>query len=126
MNEICISYAREDKEFVERLHDALKSEGRQTWIDWEGIAPSAEWFQEILRAIERAGAIIIVLSPHSADSRSCSDEISHAIRHSKRIIPILRTEVDDIVLPQPIRERQWIFCRDADDFRTSVSAVIAA
>jgi hypothetical protein len=79
-----------------------------------------------VRAIERADAIIIVLSPDSAASRICSDEISHAIKHSKRLIPILRTEVDDILLPQPIRERQWIFCREADDFRAGVSAVIAA
>jgi hypothetical protein len=126
MNDIFISYAREDKEFVERLHEAFKSEGRQTWIDWEGIAPSAEWFQELLRAIERADAIIIVLTPHSAASKICSDEISHAVKHNKRLIPILRAEVDDILLPQPIRERQWIFLRDADDFRAGVSAAIVA
>ena len=126
MNDIFISYAREDKPFVERLHEALKSEGRQTWIDWEGIAPSAEWFQEILHAIERADAIVIILSFHSATSKICSDEIAYAIKHNKRLIPVLRTEVDETLLPQSIRERQWIFCRDADDFRTGVAAVLAA
>ena len=40
MTDVFISYAREDRRFVQRLHDALANEGRQSWVDWEGILVS--------------------------------------------------------------------------------------
>jgi len=45
--DVFISYSRRDKEFVARLHEALDSHGKQAWVDWEDIPPSAEWLREI-------------------------------------------------------------------------------
>jgi hypothetical protein len=105
MAELFISYAREDKEFVRRLHRALEAKGRKVWIDLESILPSAEWRQEIFEAVEAADAIVLIMSPHSATSKVCSDELSHAIQNNKRIIPILREDLDESTLPNAVRER---------------------
>ena len=43
MADLFISYSRKDQPFVRRLSDALVARGRETWVDWEGIAPSAKW-----------------------------------------------------------------------------------
>jgi WD40 repeat protein len=126
MAELFISYAREDKDFVQRLHRALELKGRQVWIDLEGILPSAEWRQEIFEAIEAADAIVLIMSPHSVASKICSDELSHAIQNNKRIIPILREDLDDGALPDAVRERQWLFFKESDDFEQSLSKLIAA
>lgn len=99
MTDVFISYSRKDKEFVGRLHEALKARGRDTWIDWHDIPPSAVWFQEIRSAIEAADAILFVISPKSTVSEVCSSEITHAIQNNKRIVPILREEVDSKALP---------------------------
>ena len=77
MTDVFISYAREDKAFVAVLNNALQQRGRETWIDWVGIAPSAEWYREILQAIEAAHTIVLVISTHSAQSKFCTSEIAH-------------------------------------------------
>ena len=43
--EVFISYSRKDTEFVRRLDEALKSRGREAWVDWEDIRPTEEWMQ---------------------------------------------------------------------------------
>jgi hypothetical protein len=44
---VMISYCRKDKAFVKALYDALSVDGRQIWVDWADIPPSAEWLDEI-------------------------------------------------------------------------------
>ncbi|MFA4902404.1 MAG: TIR domain-containing protein [Desulfobaccales bacterium] len=39
MADVFISYAREDKDFVIRLNDALKVRQREGWVDLEDIPP---------------------------------------------------------------------------------------
>jgi hypothetical protein len=126
MADVFISYAREDKDFVERLQKALKKDGREAWVDSEGILPSAEWLPEIFHAIEAAQAVLLVISPHSAASKVCSEEVAYATSQGKRIIPILRYEVDENLLPKPVRDRQWIFCRETDDFNSAIAALNSA
>jgi len=38
--EVFISYSRKDTDFVRRLDEALKSRGREAWVDWEDIRPT--------------------------------------------------------------------------------------
>ena len=52
MTDAFISYAREDTDFVRRLHEGLDERGHSAWVDWEGIPPSPEWMREI-HAAER-------------------------------------------------------------------------
>ncbi len=33
MTDVFISYSRKDKAFVQRLHQAIAAEGRDTWVD---------------------------------------------------------------------------------------------
>jgi len=126
MADVFISYAREDKAFAHRLCEALKQKNRETWIDAEGILPSAEWRQEIFGAIEAAGTLVQIVSPHSVESKICRDELSCAVNHNKRIIPILYAEVEEESLPDSIRERQWIPIRESDDFDAGLASLLTA
>jgi TIR domain-containing protein len=47
VTDVFISYARENRRFVQRLHDALAKAGRESWVDWEGIPASAKWMAEV-------------------------------------------------------------------------------
>jgi hypothetical protein len=60
MSDVFISYSRKDKEFVHILHDALEKTQKNTWVDWEDILPTSEWWQEIESAIEGADIFIFV------------------------------------------------------------------
>ena len=102
MNDVFISYSRKDSDFVRQLHDALSKKDKGVWIDWEGIPPTAEWLSEIHSAIEGANTFIFVLTPDSVASEICSMEVLHAVKHNKRLVPVVRREVDARDVPEEL------------------------
>jgi len=54
------------------LHEALERVGKDSWVDWQDIAPTAAWRAEIYQAIENAYAFVFVLSPESVSSEECA------------------------------------------------------
>ena len=126
MADFFISYSRSDKEFVRRLNDTLKQHERNTWVDWEGIPPSAEWLNEIYAAIDAAHAFVYVLGPESIKSEVCQKELDHAQQTNKRLIPVVRHDVDVSVVPEVLRRLNWIYFRDTDDFNDAFALLIKA
>src|SRR5689334_14550930 len=102
MSDVFISYSRENKDFVRRLHGALSASGTGAWVDWEDIPPSARWMDEIRRAIIDADAFLFVISPTSAASRTCAWEVSIAADNNKRVIPIVCLSADPSKVPATI------------------------
>src|SRR3712207_1684036 len=113
---VFISYSREDKDFVRRLAEVLEKRDRETWVDLEDIRPTEEWLAGVYSGIEGTNAFIFVISPESVKSKSCLQELDHAVEHNKRLVPIMHQAVDDEAVPEPLRSPQWIFFRDEDDF----------
>ncbi|HAI68742.1 MAG TPA: hypothetical protein DCM38_04800 [Gammaproteobacteria bacterium] len=113
--EAFISYSRINKEFVQTLASALKKANREVWVDWEDIPQGAEWWKEIEVGIQEANAFLFVITPDSMTSEVCTWELNHAIKHNKRLIPILHQEVKGEIPPQ-IAAINWIFFRESDDF----------
>ncbi|MBL8164959.1 MAG: toll/interleukin-1 receptor domain-containing protein, partial [Anaerolineae bacterium] len=98
MADVFISYSRRDTAFVRQLFEALKQQGREAWVDWQGIDYSTRWWEEICQGIERADNFVLVISPDSLTSEYCQREIAHARQHNKRIIPFVYREVDEKAL----------------------------
>jgi len=94
MNEIFISYSRKNKPFVQKLVDRLQQMERSTWIDWEDIPWTADWWREIREGIENSDNFVFVLSPESLRSVVCTLEVNHAIQNGKRVIPIVLEQAD--------------------------------
>ena len=121
-----VSYAREDQAFVRRLHEALRQRQRDTWVDWEGIYPTEEWMAKIRSAIDSAQAFVFVISSESVTSTVCREEIDHAVKQNKRIIPIVAKEVDAALVHPAVAKLNWLHVRASDDFDAQVDALIAA
>jgi WD40 repeat protein len=126
MSDVFISYAREDEEFVRELAEALTHRGKSVWVDWEGIAPTVDWWNEICRGIEGSSLFLIVLSPDSVRSEVCTREIDHAVGLNKRIVPLLRRDVDGLVVPHAIASRNWVPFRAGGAFEPSLDHVVEA
>jgi WD40 repeat protein len=126
MNDLFISYAREDLEFVRGLKEALEREGAEVWVDLEGIAAGEDFGAQIRAAIESAHALAFVISPSSAASVHCRQELELALARNKRILPILREDPGPVPLPAPAALRQWVFFRPADDFTASLQDLVTA
>jgi hypothetical protein len=95
MADVFISYSRKDQAFVRRLFQALTEDRRGVWVDWEGIAVTADWWQEIRAGIEAADNFLFITSPNSLESPICHLELAHASQCNKRIIPIIIADPDE-------------------------------
>jgi hypothetical protein len=155
MPDVFISYSRKDSDFVRRLHGALAQHNRDVWVDWEDIPLTADWWQEIRGGIESADTFVLVVTPDSLSSPICALEIAHATEHHKRLIPIVRAEVDEKAALgslaahsqddnlrktlngrdlaeigrdnwQAVSRHNWLFFKDDADFDTSFQKLTAA
>src|SRR5215216_5805507 len=88
MASLFISYSRKDIEAARKLTEAFKGQDLDFWIDWEGIPPTVDWWKEVQRGIEEADIFLFLLSPDSAGSPVCKQEIEYAVENGKRLIPI--------------------------------------
>ena len=95
MSDVFISYSRKDSEFVRKLHDGLVAAGSDTWVDWQRIQVSNQWWNEITVAINEANTFVFVVTQASLSSKICNQELAHALKQHKRIIPILREDIDE-------------------------------
>jgi WD40 repeat protein len=120
---VFISYAREDREFARRLVAALEERGRESWVDWEGIEPSDEWWRSITEAIDAAEAVIVVTSPDSLLSEVCKREIAHAAAQHKRLVPVVCEDAEGLEIPAEIAELNWVFLRDSDNWEEGISTL---
>jgi WD40 repeat protein len=126
MPDVFISYSRRDGEFVRRLHDALVHAGRETWVDWLGVAPTAEFMREIRGAIEAASNFIFILSPDSVRSEACHLELTYAIACNKRLVPLACRDVAATDVPAELRPLNWLFMRRQDDFGATSQRLLEA
>jgi WD40 repeat protein len=125
MCDIFISYSRKDKDFVKSLHTALIQNNRDTWVDWEDIPFTADWWQEIQAGIEAADTFLAVLSPASVGSEFCREEVEHAVNCQKRLVPVVHQDSFDEAKVHPeIAKRNWLFFRDTDDFESTFQQLL--
>lgn len=126
MSDVFISYSRKDQPFVQKLHDALRSQERETWVDWDAIERTEDWWQAIERGIEGTNTFVFVISPDSIVSRHCNAEIDHAVKHNKRLVPIVYQNVKAEAVHEALRKLNWLFLRDCDPFKIGFTELIDA
>ncbi|NJL40632.1 MAG: TIR domain-containing protein [Leptolyngbyaceae cyanobacterium SM1_4_3] len=126
MTDVFISYSRKDKEFVQQLHAALVAHKRDAWVDWQDILPSEKWWKAIEAGIEGAEAFVFVISPDSVESKVCADEIEHALKHNKRLVPIVRRDTEPERVHSALSAHNWLFMRDSDDFEKAIARLLEA
>ena len=120
MTKVFISYSRKDKAIAENINIALKEINLDSWIDWDDIPPTADWWDQIQKGIETADAFIFLLSPNSVTSKVCGQEIDHAVRNGKRLIPLVVHDVNADDVHVALSKLNWIYFREQDDFAASL------
>ncbi|MGV0024224.1 toll/interleukin-1 receptor domain-containing protein [Phormidesmis priestleyi] len=127
MTDVFLSYSRKDKAFVQTLHDALRAKEREIWVDWQAIPLTADWWQEIERGIEGTNTFVFVISPDSVASDICRDEIDHAVKHNKRLVPIVHREGFEMsAVHEALRRHNWLFFQEEDCFEEKFQLLLQA
>jgi hypothetical protein len=85
---IFLSYSRGDAQQADDWVAHLEQYGYRVWVDRVGIRGGQQWMETIVRSIEEAQAVILLLSPNSARSDNVRREIDLAVQAKKRIIPV--------------------------------------
>ena len=124
MAKVFISYSRKDIDFAKRLTDELQKSELDFWVDWEGIPPTVDWWREVEKGIEEADVFIFLISPDSAVSKVCGQEIDHAVKNGKRLIPLVVRDIKEDEAPKQLGHLNWIFFRESDDFDASIKKLL--
>ncbi|MBL0345257.1 MAG: toll/interleukin-1 receptor domain-containing protein [Anaerolineales bacterium] len=93
-------------------------------MDWEGIPPTVDWWREVEKGIEEADVFLFLISPDSAASKVCGQEIDHAVKNGKRLIPLVVRDIKEDEAPKQLGHLNWIFFRESDDFGTSLKKLL--
>jgi len=109
LGQIFISYAREDKEFVDRLVRDVEAGGPDVWVDRDDIRPGENWVGAISRAIGACSSFVLVISSSSSKSRKVAQELCLADQYDKQVFPLLlQTYELSEELKLLLAGRQWI------------------
>lgn len=109
---VFISYSRRDAAFRNRLATSLAEEGFDVIYDqnrlphdnpFARLSPQDEWWKQLQHMITLSHVMVFVVSPSSARSRVCDDEIAFAKHLGKRVIPIIAKRVNFKRAPQRLR-----------------------
>jgi len=133
---VFLSYSRADSEFTRRLADALAARGYVPDFDQShhdpanidtGISAEDEWWKRLQEMIAAAPAVVFIISPESAASRVCDEEIAYARALGKRVIAIVRRSIDPASAPPRLSALNWkLSFADDQAFDSSLDALCAA
>ena len=95
-----ISYASQDRaSFVENLATQLHERGYPVWVDnlspdYEGIRAGQLWRESLANAVNRAAAVLLIITPDSIRSKWVNAEIQIAHQLQKPILPLVARPVN--------------------------------
>ncbi len=84
---IFISYSSSDKAVADQICTALENSGTACWIAPRDIQPGADYPAAILKGIEAARAVVVLISPAAVESPHILSELGHAFSKKKPIVP---------------------------------------
>jgi adenylate cyclase len=107
--DVFVSYASQDAAVANSVVEALEKYGIRCWIAPRDVKPGAQYADAIVRAINEASTLVLVLSLSSVGSSHVSREIERAASKHKQIIAL---KIDGALLTPALEyflsESQWI------------------
>jgi TolB-like protein len=84
---VFISYASHDAEIAQKVCAALEAAGLPCWLAPRDVKPGAQYADAIVRAINEAKTVVLVLSGSAVGSSHVGREVERAASKRKPIIP---------------------------------------
>ena len=99
MTKFFISYSRTIQDYVHALVDDLELLDHSVWIDGR-LAGGQSWWDEILKQIRACDVFIYAISPDTARSEACDEELKYAYNLNRLILPVKMAEVKTDQMPR--------------------------
>src|SRR5208337_1141228 len=123
---VFLSYSRSDKPMADWLRRELESAGVEVFRDIEDTLPGEEWWHRLRELIALADTIVFLLSPRSAVSKVCADEVAYARSLNKRIFPAIMESVDWRAVPEGLAKIHSVNLSEPKKRQQAVTELIAA
>lgn len=88
MSKVFLSYSAKDYFFAELAGVKLAAADIELWRDNGQLVPGTDWRKGIERGISTSLAVLVALSPHSAESSYVTYEWGYALGKGKPLIPL--------------------------------------
>jgi WD40 repeat protein len=105
---VFISYSRKDQAFVMRLERQLRAAGYDVSIDQKDIANGELWRLRLDTMIVGSDVVVFVVTPASAKSVECANEINRTAELGKRLVPLLLEEIRIEEAPTALTARNLV------------------
>jgi TolB-like protein/predicted Zn-dependent protease len=109
VHDVFVSYASQDAAVANSIVESLESQGLKCWIAPRDVKPGAQYADAIVRAINEAKALVLVMSASAVGSSHVGKEIERASSKRK---PIIAFRIDAAPLNHALEyflsESQWI------------------
>lgn len=85
---VFLSYCRADVAVAEQVKHHLEAAGFSVWLDLEGIR-SGDWKRRVTEGLNRARALVYILTPRSLESEAAKKELEFAAAKRLPILPLV-------------------------------------
>ncbi|MGV1006401.1 MAG: TIR domain-containing protein [Candidatus Nanopelagicales bacterium] len=106
LRKLFVSYARENRPYVDELVRHLDALGYETWVD-TALRGGQSWWEEILRQISECDVFTAIVSKNSLNSVACKRELKWALALGKPVLPIAVERLPE-ALPRHFSVRQIV------------------
>jgi len=94
MSDVFLSYVEEDAQVAVDIAAGLEQAGYTTWCYTRNSLPAIPYLTQVLKAIEQAQAILLLISPESVKkSNQVNIEVVRGLESRKQFIPILLNNI---------------------------------
>lgn len=107
MAEVFVSYSKSDRNYADKLHGGLSNQV-DLWMFTKHLPGGERWSPAIDNALQRADAVIVVVTPAIIESQWIVYEWSYALGKGKHVIPLMFEPVDAKEIHDKLKELQII------------------
>src|SRR5271167_4341309 len=108
-SDVFVSYASQDAAVANSIVENLEGQGLKCWIAPRDVKPGAQYADAIVRAINEAKSVVLVMSGSAVGSSHVAREVERAASKRKPIIPF---RIDSAALNPELEyflsNSQWI------------------
>lgn len=110
---VFLCHSSQDKEIVRELHQRLRQDGFDPWLDEEDLLPGQDWDWAIRKAIREADAVAICLSRSSTTKAGyVQKEIKFALdvadEQPQGAIFLIPARLEDCEVPDRLSRLHWV------------------
>ena len=123
---VFISYSRKDADFSAWLRRGLDERGIEVFQDIADTLPGEEWWRRLQQLIGEADTVIFVLSSNSVASKVCQDEVAYALKLSKRVFPVVITDINWALAPEGLIKIHALSFDEIDKREEALGRLVSA